>query len=140
MRDLFGNLVGKVTVDANTVGETSVRLASTSILKIVVKDEGFLGAKLFIASLTVFTFTTGIGQAADTYNIADFVMSIGAYSGHLANNLVSDNDVLLERTPASGDGVDIRTTDTAVGDLNLDILGTQGARVVTPWLQVGGSG
>lgn len=109
-----------------------------SVLERIVEHKGFLGAQLFLVTLALDTVATRVDQTASSDNVADLMARLWTSSGDLANDLVASDDwAERELAPAACDGMDIGTAAAAVSDLDLDILGSEGARVVGPGLESG---
>lgn len=68
------------------------------------------------------TILTDLGTDTDT--VADLdVLDVLADLGSSTDDLVTGNaEVVVQRTPATRDGVDVRATNTTVGDGNVDIV------------------
>lgn len=71
-----------------------------------------------------YAFTTRIDLGTDADSVANLdVLDVLADLGGDANDLMTRNaEVVLQRAPTTGDGMDIRTADTTVGDSNVDIV------------------
>lgn len=126
----------KVAIDANAVCESSLGDTSTLIFESVIEDKCHLGTQLLLTGLAFNTVAAGIGESTRADNIADLVARLGSSGNHLADNLVACNDGSNGRVDqAAADDVDIGSTASTVGDLDLDVLGSEGAWVVRPRLK-----
>lgn len=135
-RDVRRDFVDKVAIDANAVCEASLGDASTLVLESVVEDKRHLRTQLLLAGIALDTVATGIGKSARADEIADLVARFGSSGNHLADNLVACNDGSNGRVDhAAADDVDVRATASTVSDLDLDVLGPEGAWVVRPRLE-----
>lgn len=139
-RDLGGDLEDIFAVHSDTIGITTIGQTTAAILESVIVGECLLLAHLIESSLAIVAITTGIDHGTGADEVADLVVAVFALCNDLSDNLVARNTrSVLQLAPTAGDGVDIGTADTAMGDLNLNVLGPNRARVVAPLLQVGGS-
>jgi hypothetical protein len=80
--------------------------------------------------------STGIGHGAHADRITHPEMTDAAPDRcDLANNFMSWDTSVFQWTPIPIDEMDIRSTDTTVADLDLHILGSEGAWVIGEWLE-----
>lgn len=73
------------------------------------------------------------GAALRTYSHAvahSHVLHLRADCGHLANDLVAGDDGVITGSPAAVNGVDVRSTDAAALDGDLDEVGMKLRRIV----------
>lgn len=83
----------------------------------------FVGAVVLLIRLTEFTLHTGTDLSANTDTIPNLDrLHFAADLDRLANDLVADTDRQRAISPAACDGMDIRATNSAGIDLNVDIV------------------
>lgn len=95
------------------------------------KNVAVLGTHQVVASVASVTVAAGVGLATGSDNVADLATRLGASCNDFDNNLVAGNDGAEgECTQAAVDDVDVGAAVVVVGDLDLDVLGAEGAGIV----------
>ena len=80
---------------------------------------------LFLAGVALWTFATGINEAADTGEVADFEFcDLIARLDHAADNFVSRHHGINRVAPFVAGLMDVGVADAAIEDLDLDVVGT----------------
>jgi hypothetical protein len=140
--------VGVLAVDANAVSVSSIGFASVWVFGVVGKHR--LLAELIVTVLAALALSTGIDNGTNTDKITDLAKTLRASSNDSTDNFVASDAWAAKCTPSASHGVDIGSADTAMSDLDFNILGAKRAGVVSilfqreitsggPTLESGGS-
>eukprot|EP01137_Pigoraptor_chileana_P006804 Opistho-2@51543 len=130
-RNVLGKLEGIIRLKANVIlvsstGGLAVRVRAVvrveNLGAAVVKATGAVGAR---------GLQTGTALRADANTIANLhMLDILASLGHMSDDFVSRNERVDGRAPAAVNSVNIASADAAVGNMDLDVVVTELARVV----------
>jgi hypothetical protein len=119
--DTLGNLDDEGTVGAVVVGVATVGLVLAVGVDGSVGVDGLLAVG-HVAVLAVNALEARLGLGTNTDTVADLdVLDLLANTDSLADNLVADAARVGSWAPTGGKHVDVRTADTAVGDLDVDV-------------------
>jgi hypothetical protein len=117
----FGDLDDEGTVGAVVVGVATVGLVLAVGVDGSVGVDGLLAVG-HVAVLAVNTLEARLGLGTNTDAVADLdVLNLLANTDSLANNLVANAARVGSWAPAGRKHVNVRTADTAVGDLDVDV-------------------
>lgn len=119
-RKTLGDGDGEGGRTAPCLGVTTVRLVTVEVLAVV--SHGELVAVGLLLHLARAAALTALRLSTDTDTVANLkVLNVLADLGDMTNDLVSNNEGVVGRSPARAKGVNVGTADTAVRDLHLNV-------------------
>ncbi|KAH3663532.1 hypothetical protein OGAPHI_004933 [Ogataea philodendri] len=133
----FWNWDGKSAVHTD-VGSVSTLNKSAVWVRVQVKMGSLTTAVGFMVVTSV-TFTTGVTLSSNTNSLADLVfgaINLITKSNNLSNNFVTESSWNRNITPVTLTRMQVRSTDTARDDLDVDVLWSGLVRLVGERLSV----